>query len=202
VLNHPLWALDGQDVTPVPRFLASFGRWVHALEVNGFRPWNENRAALVLADRFGLPVVAGGDRHGLMPNALLNLGCAEDFDGYVEQIRVARRSRVLIMPEYRENTTLRTIREVARVLSLAPGESPGIGAWRNLVFLDEGGTRRPLFADGRRRPPLWMRMGAALTRAAASRPLRPAVKAALWSDTRAQGFTRPVWPLGTAGELR
>lgn len=200
VLNHPLWPLHGQDVRPVARFLACFGRWVHALEVNGFRPWCENRAVLVLADRFNVPVVAGGDRHGLMPNALLNLGWNDSFDGYADQIRVTGRNRVLIMPEYREHTTARTIAEIAAVMRVAPRGAADRLHWTDLVFVEQAGEERPLFRGGRRAP-LWLNAAAVLTRMAASRPLRPALRAALRSEGRMQVITGGGWPLTAISEL-
>jgi hypothetical protein len=48
----------------VRTFLARYGQWIHALEVNGLRLWPENRRVLEMARNLNYPVVSGGDRHG------------------------------------------------------------------------------------------------------------------------------------------
>jgi hypothetical protein len=54
VLNHPLWDMAGvgpaQLTTYIRQFLHTYGGHIHALEINGFRCWPENRAALSLAE--------------------------------------------------------------------------------------------------------------------------------------------------------
>ena len=80
VFNHPLW--DLHKVGPVHqaevlRFLREAGGCVHAMELNGLRHVRENRDAAQLAKETGHLVISGGDRHGLEPNANINLtlGC-------------------------------------------------------------------------------------------------------------------------------
>src|SRR5262249_21876448 len=74
VVNHPFWALrrvgQPQHDSTLFAFLRANGDWIHGLELNGFRTWNENRRVLPLATGFGIPVVAGGDRHGYRPNTI------------------------------------------------------------------------------------------------------------------------------------
>jgi hypothetical protein len=53
VLNHPLW--DEADIgAPAHRqtlaaLFSGYGRWIHAIELNGLRSWDENNEALELA---------------------------------------------------------------------------------------------------------------------------------------------------------
>ena len=44
--------------------MESCGECIHAVELGGLRSWDENQRALDFASQVGLPVVAGGDRHG------------------------------------------------------------------------------------------------------------------------------------------
>jgi hypothetical protein len=77
VLNHPLWDIEfaGQKrhEATLSSLLEAHGERFHALEVNGYRRWRENRRVTQLAESIGLPIVSGGDRHGRDTNAILNL---------------------------------------------------------------------------------------------------------------------------------
>jgi hypothetical protein len=57
VLNHPLWDEKGIGLARHAQVLADMlGRYrdyFHALEVNGFRPWNENTKATKLGQQIG-----------------------------------------------------------------------------------------------------------------------------------------------------
>src|SRR5262249_50280406 len=65
VHNHPLWDEPGigtaQHIEMAKTFLCDYGSYVHALELNGLRPWAENRAVCALARATGHPVISGGD---------------------------------------------------------------------------------------------------------------------------------------------
>ena len=73
MLNHPLWDLAGVGAAEHERslrgFLDRYGWRLHALELNGYRPWKENDAVRPIADACGLPLISGGDRHGCEPAA-------------------------------------------------------------------------------------------------------------------------------------
>ena len=77
VFNHPLWDMAGigheLTLAAATRFLKIYGPRIHALEINGLRSWPENMGVVHLAQESGHPVVSGGDRHGLEPNATINL---------------------------------------------------------------------------------------------------------------------------------
>src|SRR4029077_5900943 len=93
VFNHPLWDLyrvgkEKHEVL-VNKFLAEHGQYVHALELNGLRDWKENREAATLAGKWNQLVISGGDRHGLEPNANVNLTRAASFTEFVHDVRRA-----------------------------------------------------------------------------------------------------------------
>jgi len=104
VLNHPLWnhrRVGQSNHRPaVLKFLGSYSRWIHALEISGLRNWRENRDVLALAEECDLPAVAGGDRHGRQPNPVLNLTAARTWSDYVTEIRQGFGTDVLLMPKY------------------------------------------------------------------------------------------------------
>jgi len=106
ILNHPFWSAEGVAPEVHRKFLNSLlselGGLFHAVELNGMRSKKENRAVLALAEEVGLPVISGGDRHGCEPNAVLNLTSARTFDEFVHEIRVERRSEILLMPQFFE----------------------------------------------------------------------------------------------------
>ena len=66
VFNHPIWDIEmiGQAAHEalLSRFLDEHAFWIHAIEVNGFRSWQENQTAIELARSLALPIVSGGDR--------------------------------------------------------------------------------------------------------------------------------------------
>lgn len=143
VCNHPLWDEDlrGREVhhRMVERFLNRYGRWIHALELNGLRPWSENREVLALATARALPVISGGDRHGLEPNANVNLTCAPTFAEFVGEIRQDQLSHVLFLPQYHGSLKLRCLETMADTLRDYP-EYPGRVQWSDRIYFrqDDG----------------------------------------------------------------
>lgn len=148
VLNHPYWDEKGAGVARhavvAELFLARYRRHLHALEVNGLRPWTENRRALRLGQKTSIPVVAGGDRHCLEPNAVLNLTNASTFDEFVEEVRHYHRSRMLIMPQYREPLPLRMLYSVTDVMRENAEHTHGWTKWSDRVFFKRKGEVVPL----------------------------------------------------------
>lgn len=149
VVNHPLWdeVLVGREVhrAQVREFLQMFGEHVHALELNGLRPWLENREVIELAASIGLPVVSGGDRHGLEPNANLNLTGAATFSEFVEEVRRDRASDVVFMNSYNGSLTLRTIHTIADVIREYPHFGIERQSWNDRVlWRNREGVMRPL----------------------------------------------------------
>jgi len=144
VFNHPLWDEGNMSVALhrefVQSFLTRFRPFIHALELNGLRPWKENRDVLLLAGAESFPVISGGDRHGREPNACLNLTNAATFAEFVEEVRRDGWSDVLFMPEYREPLKLRIMQNLCDILEDDPGHSLGWTKWSDRVFYltDEG----------------------------------------------------------------
>lgn len=138
VFNHPCWDEKriGQQKhdSLALEFLARNGACLHALEVNGIRSWAENLRALDLARAHSRPVIAGGDRHCCEPNALLNITNAATFEEFVDEVRIAGRSQVLVMPQYREPLTCRLMRSIADVMRDNEAHAHGWVRWSDRVF--------------------------------------------------------------------
>jgi hypothetical protein len=148
ILNHPYW--DAQSIGRDPHrdslaiFLQKYGHLLHGLELNGLRSRNENEQVLKLGKAADLPVVSGGDRHGCEPNAVLNLTAATTFPDFVDEIRLERRSHVVLMPQYFEPLRYRLLESAWHALSDAPGEF-GRAHWMKRVFIPGAdGSPRPL----------------------------------------------------------
>jgi hypothetical protein len=143
VFNHPMWDENhvGDAHRPlVNSFLALYQPHLHALELNGLRPWGENRQTMDLAASVSLPVISGGDRHGREPNACLNLTNALTFGEFACEIREDGWSDVLFMPHYREPLRLRILENLCDILEDDPSHGLGWIRWSDRVFYvtDEG----------------------------------------------------------------
>jgi len=160
VMNHPVW--DEKHIGSavharcVESFLTRFKQYIHALELNGLRPWNENIDVIRLASDVSLPLISGGDRHAREPNACVNLTNAATFAEFVDQIRQDGRSDVLFMPQYREAFKLRIVQNICDVLEDDPDHSLGWTRWSDRVFyLGEDGSIKSLHELwGRKFPPV------------------------------------------------
>ena len=150
VFNHPLWDLHTVGpvhLAEVKRFLVEAGDSIHAIELNGLRHSRENHAAARLARETGHLVISGGDRHGLEPNANINLTTAMSFTEFVEEIRVERRSHVHFMPQYRGRWEQRILRSTLNAITDFPEFMPGWQRWDERAFHpDKDGMMRP-FAE-------------------------------------------------------
>jgi hypothetical protein len=163
VLNHPLWDIEmvGADLHMwlLAEFIKTHGRWFHALEVNGFRSWSENKAVIQLAEALDLPVVAGGDRHGYRPNTVVNISSCDTFGEFAADIRNGKRSEVVLMPQYERPLISRQLESFAEIL----GEYPQLGRdrsrWVHRLFFDVGDGKGPrsIFDLGVIKGPFWMR---------------------------------------------
>jgi hypothetical protein len=149
VFNHPLWDLYriGQDKHEflVNEFLQKNGAHFHALELNGLRDWNENRAVRRLAERWNMLLISGGDRHGVEPNANINLTNATSFNEFVHQLRKERRSDMLFMPQYAEPWKHRILQSTMDAIRNYPDFPLGSRTWDERVYHpDADGVIRPL----------------------------------------------------------
>lgn len=149
VFNHPLWDLyrvgkDKHEVL-VNEFLAVHGQFVHALELNGLRDWKENRETSTLAGKWNQLVISGGDRHGVEPNANVNLTRAGSFNEFVYEVRRERQSHVLFMPQYAEPWKHRILQSTLAAIRNYPDFPEGSRSWDERVFHpDAKGDMRPL----------------------------------------------------------
>ena len=163
ILNHPLWDIElvGQERHELllKDFIRVHGRWIHAFEINGFRTWSENKAVIELAESLGIPLATGGDRHGCQPNTVVNLTNAQTFEEFAEEIRVEKRSEVVLMPEYEHPLHSRQLRSFSEILKHYEEFPDGRKRWFDRVFfvIDDGHGLRPLSAHWKRGGPTWLR---------------------------------------------
>jgi hypothetical protein len=149
VFNHPLWDLyrvgkERHEVL-VNEFLAVNGQHVHALELNGLRDWKENRETSTLAGKWNQLVISGGDRHGVEPNANVNLTQARSFNEFVHEVRRERQSHVLFMPQYAEPWKHRILQSTMAAIRNYPDFPEGSRLWDERVYHpDAEGTIQPL----------------------------------------------------------
>lgn len=164
VLNHPLWDIEivGKEKHEIllKNFIKEHGRWIHAFEINGFRSWSENKAVLEMAEALGIPVVTGGDRHGCKPNTVINLSNANTFEEFAEEIRIDKKSEVVLMPEYKQPLQSRQLQSFSEILKLYPEFPEGRRKWFDRVHFDigDGFGTRPLSVHWDRGGPLWLRL--------------------------------------------
>lgn len=148
VLNHPLWDEKGigqeRHEAVLAALLRRHARCIHALEMNGLRSMRENHRIFEMGREFDLPVVAGGDRHGVEPNAILNLSRAETLAEFVSEVRSERFSHVVFMPQYRQPQMLRIVHTVIDVLREYPENFEGRRTWPDRVFYRDPQTGDPV----------------------------------------------------------
>jgi len=164
ILNHPIWDIElvGNERHGIllKNFLKQHGHWIHALEINGFRSWSENKAVIELAESLGIPIATGGDRHGCKPNTVINLTNSDTFEEFVEEIRVEKRSEVALMPEYEHPLHWRQLHSFSEILSHYPDFADHRRNWFDRVFFDTGNGMGvvPLSTHGwERGGPAWLR---------------------------------------------
>lgn len=138
VFNHPCWDLYliGKDKAAqrVRDFLAANHRFLHAFELNGLRPWRENRAVRRLAQQWGKLLISGGDRHGREPNANVNLSNAGSFTEFVHEVRYEGRSHVLFMPQYAQPWKHRILQSTLDAIRDYPDFPLGSRRWDDRVW--------------------------------------------------------------------
>jgi hypothetical protein len=149
VFNHPMWDLYlvGKEKHQflVNEFLQKNGAFLHALELNGLRDWDENRAVRRLAERWNMLLIAGGDRHGVEPNATINLTNAASFTEFVYEIRRRKQSNVLFLPQYAEPWKHRILQSTIDAVRHYPEFPVGSRTWDERVYHpDANGVMRPL----------------------------------------------------------
>jgi hypothetical protein len=149
VFNHPMWDLYliGKEKHQflVNEFLQKNGAFIHALELNGLRNWDENREVRRLAEKWNMVLISGGDRHGVEPNANVNLTNASSFTEFVHEVRRERKSNVLFLPQYAEPWKHRLLQSTVDAVRYYPEFPQGSRSWDDRVFHpDAAGVVRPL----------------------------------------------------------
>jgi hypothetical protein len=149
VFNHPMWDLYliGKEKHQflVNEFLQKNGAYIHALELNGLRNWDENREVRRLAEKWNMVLISGGDRHGVEPNANVNLTNATSFTEFVHEVRRERKSNVLFLPQYAEPWKHRLLQSTVDAVRFYPEFPQGSRSWDDRVFHpDAAGVVRPL----------------------------------------------------------
>jgi hypothetical protein len=149
VFNHPNWDENkiGEEAhrAAARQFSATYKPYLHAFELNGLRPWSENRTVVDLARHFGKPVISGGDRHGLEPNTILNLTNASSFPEFVGEIRDGY-SHVLLTKQYMEPLAMRILQNVEDVLRDYDQHLYGKHWSDRAFYLCDDGAARPFSA--------------------------------------------------------
>ena len=195
VFNHPLWDLyrigEPRHNILVNEFLAQNGAFLHALELNGLRNWKENRDVAAFAGRWNMLAISGGDRHGIEPNANINLSRASSFTGFVHEVRRERRSHVLFMPQYAEPWKHRILQSTLDAVRNHPDLPQGSQRWDERVFHpDPDGTIKPLSAlwtSGAPTP--FIRALLAAVRLLGARPVSGSLRYA-WSQNRTEAAAK------------
>jgi hypothetical protein len=138
VFNHPLWDLGElgaqRHAICLEQFLQQNSEFLHAFELNGMRKWDENKRVVPLAERWGLPIVSGGDRHACEPSATVNLSQAQSFAEFVDEIRNQQRSHILFMEQYTDPMCVRVAHAVLDVIRYYPEYPEGSRRWDDRVF--------------------------------------------------------------------
>ena len=190
VFNHPLWDLyrigDVKHRLLVNDFLAVYGQFCHAVELNGMRNWDENREVAKLAAQWNQVLISGGDRHGVEPNANLNLTRARSFTEFVHEVRRDRQSHVLFMPQYAEPWKHRILNSTLAAIRNYPDFPEGSQRWDDRVFHPdaEGNSRQlsELWRGGR--APVYLSAVLAFVRLLGAAPLSSGLRLA-WNDSTA-----------------
>jgi hypothetical protein len=190
VFNHPLWDLyrigEEKHRYLVNEFLAVNGQFCHAIELNGLRHWDENRDVATLAVQWNQVLISGGDRHGVEPNANINLTCATSFTEFVNEVRRDRQSNVLFMPQYAEPWKHRILNSTLDAIRNYPEFPEGMQRWDERVYHPdaEGVSRQLSELWNGDSAPIYLSALLTFVRMLGAAPLSGGLRLA-WSDTSA-----------------
>lgn len=190
VLNHPLWDIEmiGQERHEdlLKLFVKEHLHHVHAFEINGFRSWSENKAVIKLAESLNIPLVSGGDRHCGKANTVINLTNAKTFAEFAEEIRLGKRSEVVLMPEYRQPLHSRQAESIAEIIKYYPEFTAGRQRCFDRVHFDtgDGSGVQPLSAHWKGSGPQWLRWAIWTVGILGHKSMRPAFLLAMKREDR------------------
>lgn len=187
VLNHPFWDMAGIGAVrhegALLRLMRTHRHRIHGLEINGYRMWSENRRVLPLAEGFGIPVVAGGDRHGRLPNAAVNLTPAVTLEEFAGDLRAGRRTDCVVFPEYWDPFAARLLQGARDALGYDRHHHAGRRTWADRVFFQSTQGEQAvssIWPDG---APLWLRGSVTVTRVLGAPSWRPLYRLATSEET-------------------
>jgi hypothetical protein len=151
VFNHPLlpWGPEAK-IIPATELLSRYGWAIHALEVNGMRPREENDRVLELARRWRKPVVGGGDSHLLVPSSILSLSQAATFKDFIAEVKDGH-AVPFVTPDYfaplKWKLFLRVLFFISRYRQIASYKGQPVAAMleRRKVLLDPVGSASRVF---------------------------------------------------------
>lgn len=194
VFNHPLWDLyiigKAKHHQRVQDFMAANSQFIHALELNGLRSWEENRETKQMAKARNMLLISGGDRHGLEPNANINLSNAASFTEFVHEVRYEGRSHVLFMPQYAEPWKHRILQSTLDAIRNYPDFPQGSRTWDERVYHpDSTGAIRPLSElwPGDGRVPWYLQFVIDTVKMLGSKPVSGSLRMA-WDESRELSF--------------
>jgi hypothetical protein len=153
IFNHPLlpWGPEAKTI-PITELLARYSWAIHALEVNGMRPREENDRVLELARQWRKPVVGGGDSHLLVPSSMISLSHAATFKDFVAEVKDGY-AVPFVMPDYlaplRWKLFLRVLFFISRYRQIASYQGEPVSAMleRRTVLLDPVGSASRAFLN-------------------------------------------------------
>ena len=190
ILNHPFWDESGigesEHAHTLGAFLERHGRQLHALELNGLRPWAENRRVAWLARQCGMPLISGGDRHGCEPNSILNLTNASSFSEFAAEIRQDRVSNILFMPQHKESIRFRFLQTMWDIMRDYPDHPQERQRWADRVFYrNDAGASIPVSHFMTGNEPSIVKQFSQIIRLVESRRMQGVLKFALNDGERA-----------------
>lgn len=193
IFNHPMWDLyligAAKAAQRVQEFLAANHEFMHAFELNGLRPWEENRQVKRLAQRWNKLLISGGDRHGREPNANVNLTHAGSFTEFVHEVRYEGSSHILFMPQCAQPWKHRILESTLDAIRDYPDFPLGSRKWDERVWhTGRGGAMQPaseLWPNGK--IPLAINFVIKSVRLMGSRPVSGGLRLA-WNETRELRF--------------
>ena len=145
VFNHPLWDENGigqdQHSSLRPNLCGHFERLSTRSNLMVLRPVAENKKAELFAREHELPLISGGDRHGIEPNTVLNVTNAKTFAEFAAEIRDGV-STVLVTNRYCCPFGLRILQNTLEILGSYDSHELGWRNWTQRVFYkcDDGVT--------------------------------------------------------------
>jgi hypothetical protein len=188
VFNHPVWDLNkvgsARHLFCIDEFMRTNNSFIHAMELNGLRGWQENRQVELLAQKWNQLLISGGDRHGAQPNANTNLTHASTFEEFVHEVRIERISHILFMPQYAIPWKYRVFESTLDVIRYYPDFPEGSRNWDDRVYHpDHNGVIRPVSQLWPQvgREPLFVRFVLSAARLLGVKPLSSGLRMA-WND--------------------